>query len=216
MNTGIYCIKHETNGKLYIGSTAESFSERWRKHLILLKRHKHHSPHLQHAWDKYKESNFNFIILEKVIPQDCISREQWFLDNWPHEYNVCSKAASCLGIKRSSASKLKMRLSALGRKHSIATRTKMSIQRRAENLSPEIRQKLSIHAKQLNKIKKVSVLQLDRTTGSILKKWESLSDAASIFIKNQKNLVSAVTHISDVCKNKPNFNTAYGFKWRFA
>ena len=55
---GIYAIT-SPSGKQYIGS-ARSFRERWQKHLKDLRNGKHHSPGLQHAFNKYGESALRF------------------------------------------------------------------------------------------------------------------------------------------------------------
>lgn len=52
MNSGIYQIRNLANNKRYIGST-ECIERRWRHHQRLLKINKHHSCHLQSAWEKY-------------------------------------------------------------------------------------------------------------------------------------------------------------------
>lgn len=99
-NTGIYLIKNIKNNKIYVGSASgRGFKSRWVCHKSLLRRNKHHSIHLQRAWNKDGENSFVFIILEYCSPQECINREQFYLDSLLPEYNICKIANSRLGIK---------------------------------------------------------------------------------------------------------------------
>lgn len=63
---GIYRITNLRNGKSYIGKTGMNFGDRWDNHRALLRSEKHDNPYLQHAWNKYGESAFEFAIVEEV------------------------------------------------------------------------------------------------------------------------------------------------------
>ena len=52
------------------------------------------------------------------------------------------------------------------------------------------------------------VLQIDKTTNEIIKEFPSIKDAEMYLGVRNSN-------ISMCCKNKPNYNTAYGFKWKY-
>lgn len=62
--SGIYCIINIKNNKCYIGSTKYISSRLW-KHRSLLRNKKHDNQHLQNAWNKYGEDNFDYYIVEK-------------------------------------------------------------------------------------------------------------------------------------------------------
>jgi group I intron endonuclease len=79
MKSGVYKITNVKNGKFYIGS-AKDIDRRWWEHKNDLKKNKHINPKLQHAWDFYGETNFDFIILENVIESELFKREQFYLD----------------------------------------------------------------------------------------------------------------------------------------
>lgn len=64
MKIVIYCIKNIINNKIYIGST-KNFKYRTWYHFNQLKNGKHHSLHLQRAYDKYGKSNFSYSIIEE-------------------------------------------------------------------------------------------------------------------------------------------------------
>ena len=90
---GVYAIRNLLNGKMYIGSTTTSFKKRWACHIKRLKRNKHHSEHLQNAWNKVGASNFSFIILEITTPEDSLQREGFYIDfykslNPQYGYNI--------------------------------------------------------------------------------------------------------------------------------
>ena len=52
MTSGIYKITNLVNGKCYIGQTI-NFKARFKDHKIRLKNNKHHTYHLQLAYNKY-------------------------------------------------------------------------------------------------------------------------------------------------------------------
>lgn len=95
--SGVYMIKNILNGNKYIGSTT-CFKQRLKQHLSDLRNNKHHSPHLQAAWNKYGEKHFVFQILETCEPikDTLLFIEQKYLDLKP-EYNILINAYSCLG-----------------------------------------------------------------------------------------------------------------------
>jgi group I intron endonuclease len=101
---GIYVIRCIVDDKFYIGS-AVNFVKRWKGHRILLNKGKHHSRHLQCAWDKYGEDAFVCEILEEVLnPNDLLDIEQRYLNRfepWRREigYNISAVAGSNLGVK---------------------------------------------------------------------------------------------------------------------
>ena len=53
------------------------------------------------------------------------------------------------------------------------------------------------------------VLQINKDTGEVIREWISLSEVYRQLGYLQEN-------ISKCCLGKPHFNTAYGFKWKYA
>lgn len=97
----IYKIINSVNGKIYVGS-AQNTSHRWYIHKKQLKDNLHHNIHLQRSWNKYGEENFKCEPIEIIGDVSLlIEREQFYIDTLNPEYNICKKAFSCRGIKRS-------------------------------------------------------------------------------------------------------------------
>jgi hypothetical protein len=61
----IYCIKQTSTNKIYVGLTTD-YVRRRNEHIYELRHGRHSNKHLQNAWNKYGESDFEFSILEKV------------------------------------------------------------------------------------------------------------------------------------------------------
>ncbi|NDC89875.1 MAG: hypothetical protein EB075_13955 [Bacteroidetes bacterium] len=119
MMKAIYEIRNNKNGKIYIGST-KNLRKRWKEHRSLLNNGKHHSRHLQSAWNK-DGGNFTFTVLEEVAQdEDLIPAEQRWLDQTrsydrAYGYNINPTAANSLGMEHSAEAKEKMREAALRR-----------------------------------------------------------------------------------------------------
>ena len=63
MTCGIYMIKNKVNGKMYIGQSVY-IEKRWRDHKECLRGNQNKpNKHLQSAWNKYGEDNFEFTII---------------------------------------------------------------------------------------------------------------------------------------------------------
>ena len=105
MESGIYQIRNVLTNEKYIGS-AKDFRIRENAHYSLLERNKHHSVHLQNAYNKYGKENFVFEILEFISnPINLVKYEQLYLNEYKPEYNICTIAGSRLGTAHSENTK---------------------------------------------------------------------------------------------------------------
>lgn len=78
---GVYLITNLENNKIYVGSTLNSFKERWSTHIQKLRRGQHSNLHLQNAYNKYGENKFKFSILEVLtVEKDILNREQYYIN----------------------------------------------------------------------------------------------------------------------------------------
>jgi len=96
---GIYKITNILNNKCYIGSSASKYYlyNRLLNHFNNLRKNKHVNSHLQNAWNKYGEENFIISILETCSPDKCIEREQYYINIFSPDYNICPIANSSYG-----------------------------------------------------------------------------------------------------------------------
>lgn len=77
----IYKIKNTINDKVYIGRTND-LKRRRREHLTNLRNNKHYNRHLQYSFNKYGETNFKFIILEKCKDDEVGQREIDYIEKY--------------------------------------------------------------------------------------------------------------------------------------
>ena len=102
--SGIYSIYNKVNGLFYVGA-AINFRKRWELHRLELKNNRHHSRHLQNAYNKYGLENFEFKILQIVEDKNRLTEIEQYWLNWTKcydpkiGYNICKNAESRLGIK---------------------------------------------------------------------------------------------------------------------
>lgn len=150
VQSGIYSIRHRESGKCYVGS-AVNFSKRWSGHRRRLAQNRHHSAHLQGAWNKYGPLAFEFVVMERVqVLTDLLVREQYWIDalrvcDRRHGYNVSPTAGSPLGVKHSAETRAKISAAMRGRTVTDETRARLSASAKLRDIahlhSPESRAK---------------------------------------------------------------------------
>lgn len=106
---GIYSIKNEVNGNLYVGSSNDIL-KRWRNHRYQLNHQRHPNSHLQGAWNKYGKESFSFNVLQ-LVDQDSLPKvEQEYLEKLHPKYNQSLYTESPMrGRKHSEELKEKMK-----------------------------------------------------------------------------------------------------------
>lgn len=109
---GVYKIVNKINGKYYIGSST-NINQRWYNHRCELRKNRHGNQYLQNAWNKYGESNFEFIIVELTDFNNRLNIEQTYLDicrdNRNISYNIGTDTVGFFkGCHHTSESRIKI------------------------------------------------------------------------------------------------------------
>ncbi len=137
-----YVIINTINGHRYVGSTVY-YKKRVKDHKNDLLKGKHHSGHLQKAWNKYGAEAFEFkpvIICER----DELTRyEQALMDLLKPEYNIFKFAHSARGWTPSEETKQKISKSNLGKKKSPEHCANLSKALKGRKISPEAIEKVA-------------------------------------------------------------------------
>ena len=102
---GIYMITNLVNSKKYIGSSI-NIQQRLMTHRSNLRHNSHVNKHLQNAWNKYGEDNFDYSILEFCPIEDRFIREQYYVDLLSPEYNISIEVVELPGTSEESRKKL--------------------------------------------------------------------------------------------------------------
>ena len=85
---GIYRIENLVNHKSYIGQSVDIY-DRWSEHRSELNNKRHKNTHLLRAWNKYKDSNFDFTIIERCETDKLNEREIYWIQYYDsYVYNV--------------------------------------------------------------------------------------------------------------------------------
>jgi len=190
--SGIYTISFKNKSeKYYVGSTksTQGFAKRWRSHLSSLKRNIHHSTKLQRAFNKYKLENIIFKIIELIEDDDCINKEQFWIDHFDSFKNGYNSLAKSYFVP--SKWKHKEEIKQFYRERMLGDK------------NPNFGKKLTEKQKLLRKQSRcIPILQLDNY-GDIINEYCSMAEAG-------KAINSCSGTICRAIKNK---NKVKGFYW---
>ena len=78
-SSGVYQIRCKSNGKIYTGSALD-IRARCEQHRRSLRRGDHSNQHLQAAWNKFGEGDFEYTVLEITDKGSRVEQEQYWLD----------------------------------------------------------------------------------------------------------------------------------------
>lgn len=149
MTLGIYQIRNNINGKIYIGSCSDELNQIEGRieygHFYRLRKGTHPNPKLQYAWNRYGEDNFSWSILQELTDTTNILdiETEWINKTGCYKnyigYNIAKDAlAPMKGRKMSEEAKKKIGDKSRGRLVSDETRKKM----KNRVISEETRQKI--------------------------------------------------------------------------
>lgn len=201
MNSGIYKIRNNKNGKYYIGSSS-NLKVRKSYHFSQLRRNIHKNTILQNSFNKYKEINFIFETVELCNPTELIRREQYYIDTLKPPFNIRPIAHSNIGMKYND-------------KRSPEERERIRLLR--VNISPETRDKMRKYKYMLGKKHSDSTKERMRNKKSkpiiqyslsmvFVREWNSAKEAELIGHYNR-------IAISNCCNSKT--KKSQGFIWKF-
>ena len=103
MSIGIYKIQNLLNGKVYIGQSVD-IEKRWSVHKTELKNNYHYNTHLQNAWNKYGEENFEFSVVEQCNIDQLNQKEIYWIskfDSYEDGYNLTSGGGNTEAFSKS-------------------------------------------------------------------------------------------------------------------
>lgn len=124
--SGIYKIVNNITGKFYIGQTYNLW-KRKKDHWYKLLGNRHRNQHLQHAWNKYGEDNFEFVPIVICELKELNYYEQKCVDLLNPYYNIRLECVNNnLGLKHTEETKRKISLGNKGKQFSEETRRKIS------------------------------------------------------------------------------------------
>jgi len=157
--SGIYKIVCLSTGKIYIGSSV-NIHDRWSVHKHNLRKNKHVNKHLQQAWIKYGENNFQFEIIENTNPNFLIERENSWIDKTQardrkYGFNIIEPAIPpMLGRLHTTKSKLKMSISGKSKTFTDEHRKNLGLSHIGSKRSQETKLKMSLASRGKKRSKK--------------------------------------------------------------
>lgn len=181
--SGIYRISNVLDNKFYIGS-AINIEKRWKDHIYRLNHGLHENGYLQRAWTKFGQHNFSFSIVKLVDNKEkLIKEEQSILDKLKPEYNLCIKANSQFGLKRSEETRKKISTAQRKRWASILSEQRIreieneryqkskrvKREKKGFKLSDETKKRMSLAKK--GKIRKPFTLETRRRISVAITEW---------------------------------------------
>jgi group I intron endonuclease len=195
----IYRWVNKINNKEYIGSSSNAhvrLAKYFDKFIL-----QNINMSIYKAILKYGSSNFILQIIEYCEPENVISREQFYLDNFDFEYNQLSKANSSLGFKHSeeTLARMKGRKNALGYKHTASTKKTLSLKSSSTKHSAVSLSKMrELWAER--KFKKKDIANSITTSRYALKK--KAPHSKKVIVKNiEDNTIKTYNSITDAAKD---------------
>lgn len=133
--SGIYRITNCVNNKVYIGKSIDIFNKRWPYHKALLNNGTHVNKHLQNAWNKYGEENFDFSIVLECNREELDKYEIYYIaayKSYLPEYGY-NKTYGGDGSIPTEETRAKMSASHIGILGTPESRAKQSLKLSGEN-----------------------------------------------------------------------------------
>ena len=230
----IYLRTNKINGKKYVGQTID-IDKRQREWNCFL--HHYAGKAIYNARKKYGADSFDFEILIECQDDEMNKWEMYYIEKLntkvPYGYNMTDGGEGMNGCSISDETRTKMSEAKKGKTpwnkgkkniYSEETKKKMGIKNKGKKLSEDTKKKISkvlkgrklseewkkrISESSINNKFSKPVLQIDKNTNEIIRVWRNARELQRQFNYNNSSIYKC-------CQNKPHFNTAYGFKWKYA
>lgn len=110
---GVYMIRNIVNNHFYIGNSSSKYYiyNRLINHRKDLLKGTHYNKYLQNDFDEYGKNSFEISILEKCEPNQCVVREQYWIELLTPVYNVVVKAGSSGSLGREVSQETRNKIS---------------------------------------------------------------------------------------------------------
>ena len=208
---GIYIITNLISNAVYIGCTRTTFHHRLKAHIWALEGNRHKNSHLQNAYNKYGEDEFEFNVLCQIEDNDKIyEQEKYYIQKYKQNgytlYNMTDGGEGFFNLSEECRKIVgeKNRQRMLGAKLSDETKHRMSEARKGRKLSDKQKQALI----EANKHKVVS----DETKIKLSKRFEGENSNFAKFtnddIINIKQMLIDDVDINIIAET---FNTSYKY-----
>ena len=218
MKSGIYLLKNKINGKVYIGQATDL--HRRKSSYQYPSVHARQRRPIIHAIKKYGWNNFNFSILEACPLTELNAKEI----HWINQYQSTNREK---GYNISAGGNVFQNIYAgennpfFGQHHSEETKSVLSLKAKIRFQDKDNHpftgkkhtQSTIEKFKKINRdYSKIPILQLDKETRSIIRRWDSARDAAITLFgdyKKSNGICVACRQYASPTARK----TAFGFRW---
>ena len=210
----IYKITNILNNKIYIGKTHISVEQRFKEHRAESNQSRSFDRPLYRAFRKYGVNNFIIDVIEQVDDMDADIRERYWIEEMNSYVSGYNATLGGDGKLLCDYDKIAMVYKELQNCIQTAQNCCVSIDTvynalKSKGIVPKTGGETARDST------KKAIKMLDKKTGTLLQKFEAISDAGR-FIRENKyttmtDIDSIITHIIHVCKG--NRRSAYGFKW---
>jgi len=141
---GIYSITNKTDGKRYIGQSKNIY-KRLLTHCSKLRNNVHPNDHLQNAWNKYGEDNFELEVLAECDAEQLDEQEKYYIEKYKandRQYGYCYEGGGSFYKTVSDETRQKLSDKFMGHEVSEETRRKLSKANVGKKMSDEVKAKI--------------------------------------------------------------------------
>lgn len=212
----IYVIKNIINDLVYVGQAASAY-DRFRRH-----RNNHISADKQdlkivNAMKNLGANNFYYEILENCADEDADEKEKYYISKFNSFKNGYNGNVGGVGAKNYTEEDIKecyellMNGSTIREIEIVTGINRSTLKRELEKIVPNYNTVVNMNMKKARvKSAGTPVNQYDME-GNFIRRYSSVREALESLGVSVKT-----GSIANCCKHRPNYHTAYGYKWEYA